>query len=299
MRTRLSLAAGAVVAALLVGFLRQSASTPTVPSASAAATPPPLPRPDVDASSGTFHVEFKSGPYRLHGDVFKPAGTGPFPVLVYNHGSEKDPGLDVFQEVGEFFQAEGYVAFFPYRRGSADSEGPYWEDEVNKAPKDGEHRAVIQQLDAQAEDVLAAIAWVKDQPYVNRDRVSVSGCSFGGIETVLAAEKSKDIFAAVDFAGASMSWDGSIPLQDRMKTAVRAAHVPIFFLQAENDFNTAPSRELSKEMTAAGKPNAMKIFPPHGTSHMGGHAGFCTKGAQEWGPDVLTFLMDPRKAVIR
>jgi carboxymethylenebutenolidase len=284
MQLRLFLVASVVTVAALLTFAARRATTAVSPE------PPAPPRVDVDASAGTFAVELQSGAYKLRGDVMKPAGAGPFPAIVYNHGSERDPSLDTFEKVGEFFQAEGYVVLFPYRRGAGGSQGPYWADEVKKWPAAEEHEAVIAQLDAENDDVLAAIAWIGKQPYVDPTRIAVAGCSFGGIHTVLTAERSPAIFAAVDFAGASMSWDESPPLQERLKVAVRNARAPIFFLQAENDFNTTPSRVLSAEMTAASKPNAMKIFPPHGKTAMGGHAGFCTRGMSEWGGEVLSFL---------
>ena len=46
-----------------------------------------------------------------------------------------------------------------------------------------------------------------------------------------------------------------------MKKAARAARVPVFFLQAENDFDTTPSRVLDNEMRRAGRPSRMQIFP--------------------------------------
>ncbi len=208
---RRTLAAAVVAAGLLVASALASRGTSTGAQSPPVLTPVPteraeparVARSEIDAAAGTFRVELESGPYRLRGDVIKPEGAGPFPVIVYNHGSERDPGLDVFGSIGDFFQAEGYVVFFPYRRGSAGSEGPYWQDEVRKRPVADEHEAAVAQLDAQNDDVLAAIAWIGEQPYADRTRIAVAGCSFGGIETVLAAERSTQIYAAVDFAGAS------------------------------------------------------------------------------------------------
>jgi hypothetical protein len=68
----------------------------------------------------------------------------------------------------------------------------------------------------------------------------------------------------------------------------------VFFLQAENDFDTTPSRALSAAMVGAGKPARVKIYPPHGDTHRAGHAGFCNRGQREWGEDVLAFLRAPR-----
>jgi hypothetical protein len=69
--------------------------------------------------------------------------------------------------------------------------------------------------------------------------------------------------------------------------------VPVFFLQAENDFDTTPSLVLSNEMKAAGKPMRVHIFPPNGVTHEDGH-GFCSGGqAPPWGIEVLDFLRGP------
>jgi dienelactone hydrolase len=272
-----------------------SAAPPLSPPASPSHAPAPAPT-DVDAAAGAFTMTYTSDGYRLHGDVMKPQGAGPFPAIVYNHGSEADPSLATFKGIGTYFQAAGYVVIFPYRRGSTGSEGPYWRDEVDKRPEAQRSAATVEQLEAHSHDVLAAIRWVAELPYVDRTHIAVAGCSFGGIETVLAASMSPDVYAAVDFAGASMSWAGSPPLQERLVTAARAARVPIFFLQAENDYDTTPSRVLSSEMEAAGKPSTMKIFPRFGASKMAGHGGFCTMGMGSWGSDVLAFLRAPRAA---
>ena len=39
------------------------------------------------ASSGPTRVSFPSGSVTLGGSVYKPQGEGPFPAVVYNHGS--------------------------------------------------------------------------------------------------------------------------------------------------------------------------------------------------------------------
>ena len=37
-------------------------------------------------------ITFKSGTLTLVGFVYHPDGAGPFPTVVWNHGSEKNPG---------------------------------------------------------------------------------------------------------------------------------------------------------------------------------------------------------------
>ena len=87
-------------------------------------------------------------------------------------------------------------------------------------------------------DQLAALAWLRTQSFVNRDRIAVAGNSFGGIEVVLGAER-RSYCAAVDSAGAAQSWEDAPEVQALMTRAVRNSRAPIFFFQAENDY---PSR---------------------------------------------------------
>jgi hypothetical protein len=51
-----------------------------------------------------------------------------------------------------------------------------------------------------------------------------------------------------------------------MKASVRNAHAPIFFFQAENDYDLSPSKVLSAVMKDARKPYEVKIYPPYGNS---------------------------------
>jgi dienelactone hydrolase len=226
---------------------------------------------------------------KLQAWLWKPAGDGPFPVVVYNHGSEKDPMAGTNGGVGPYLSQRGYAVLFPVRRGAGKSEGTWWKDEVQKHWF-GRNKLVVEALVKENDDVVSAVDWLRAQPWVKRDEISVAGCSFGGIETLLTAERSIGLHAAVDFAGAAMSWSDSPELRTRLQEAVENAKVPVFFVQAENDFNTEPSKVLSEAMHKKGLPFRMRIFPPHGASHREGHAHFCNFGSAEWGPDVLDFL---------
>lgn len=255
----------------------------TSPGASAGAAPRAKPEEVV--------IEGKAG--KLQAYLWRPAGQGPFPVLVYNHGSEREPVVGTKGAIGPYFVAHGYAALFPYRRGSGASAGIHWRA---VAEKGGDvHRGAIPALEAENEDVVTAIAWARAQPWAKKDEVTVGGCSFGGIHTLLIAEKGvPGVRAALDFAGGAMSWDGNPLLRARMLEAVGKAKVPVFFLQAENDFNTAPTAALSEAMDKAKLPNRKKIYPPFGTTNRSGHGGFCMYATDVWGKDVLHFVTSPR-----
>jgi dipeptidyl aminopeptidase/acylaminoacyl peptidase len=241
-------------------------------------------------------VTFPSGSLTLKGVLYKPDGAGPFPAVVYNHGSAA--GLlsqQAFDALGPVFVRHGWVFFGPYRRGQGLSAqaGPFIGDEIEKARREGDipaGAATMVRLLAtdHLNDQLAALAWLRKQPFVDPKRVAVAGNSFGGIETVFGAERA-DYCAAVNSAGGAESWGLAPQLQEAMTRSVKNAKAPIFFFQAENDWNLAPTRTLSAAMKEAGKPYAVKIYPPYGNSRQDGHT-FGYFGSGVWENDVFQFL---------
>jgi dipeptidyl aminopeptidase/acylaminoacyl peptidase len=65
--------------------------------------------------------------------------------------------------------------------------------------------------------------------------------------------------------------------------------VPIFFFQAENDFNLAPSRTLYAAMKQLNKPAEIRIYPPYGAGPQGGHS-LPYRGVGIWIDDAVRFL---------
>src|SRR5205807_3389532 len=241
-------------------------------------------------------VTFPSGSLMLHGVLFKPQGTGPFPAVVYNHGSAAGMlSQEAFDALGPVFVRQHWILFGPYRRGqglSAEA-GGYIGDEIDAAKKQGGVAAgaakMVQLLETDhLDDQLAALEWLRKQPFVDQRRIAVAGNSFGGIETILGAER-EGYCAAIDSAGGAESWALAPALQDRMKRAVQHAKAPIFFFQAENDWNLSPSQVLSAVMKAAGKPFEVKIYPQSGRSRQEGHS-FGYFGSAVWEDDVFRFL---------
>lgn len=241
-------------------------------------------------------VSFPSGNLKLYGALYKPEGPGPFPAVVYNHGSAAGMlSKQAFDALGPVFVKRGWVLFGPYRRGQGLSAaaGPYIEDQINAAYKKGGISAAdattVRLLETDhLKDQLAALAWLRKQSFVEPQRIAVVGTSFGGIETVLGAEKGS-YCAAVDFAGAAMSWHRAPLVRSLMIHAVQNSRVPIFFIQARNDFDLSPSRVLSEAMKNAGKESKVKIYPPFGTARIDGHT-FGYFGGSVWANDVFGFL---------
>jgi carboxymethylenebutenolidase len=235
-------------------------------------------------------VVFPSNGLQLHGFLWRPSETGPFPAILWNHGSEKYPGSE--PALAKFYTGHSYVFFVPHRRGQGRSPGPYIQDLVAQAAPFARGQRMMQLQDEEVVDVIAALGFLKSQPFVDPSRIAISGCSYGGIQTLLAGERELGVKALVPFAPGAMSWDSSPAVGDRLRRAVRQLKAPVFMIQARNDYNLAPTNVLSKEAQAKGKDFRAKIYPPYGSSHQDGHGKFCTTATDVWGSDVLAFLAE-------
>jgi carboxymethylenebutenolidase len=241
-------------------------------------------------------VAFPSGQLTLHGVLYKPEGSGPFPSVLYNHGSAAGMlSEQAFDALGPVFVRHGWAMFGPYRRGQglSASAGPYIGDEIDAAKRKGGIAAgaavMVHLLETDhLEDQLAALAWLRKQTVIDARRIAVAGNSFGGVETVLGAERG-GYCAAIDSAGGAQSWAIAPQLQSLMTRAVRNSETPIFFFQAENDYDLSPSKMLSAAMRNAGRTAEMKIYPRFGRSPQEGHT-FGYFGSSFWSDDVFRFL---------
>jgi carboxymethylenebutenolidase len=196
---------------LLLSLVVQAISLPNATPVSAQTTP--------------VEVTFPSGKLVLHGFVYKPEGKGPFPAVLWNHGSEPRPGW--LPELGPIFTGRGYVLFIPHRRGQGRSPGEYILNALERADSAGGATArshkLVELMETQLEDQIAALSYLKRLSFVNAKRTAVAGCSFGGIQTILAAERGLRLRGAFDFAGAAQTWQEAPELRDRMLSAVRKA----------------------------------------------------------------------------
>ena len=239
-------------------------------------------------------VSFQSGDLKLQGIVYKPRGSGPFPAILFNHGSslETHEASDV---LGPMFASHGWVFFMPSRRGQGLSRniGHYISNDIENArKKNGDSFAIETMVKLlkgdHLNDQMAALAWLQKQRFVATNRIAVAGVSFGGIQTILGVAQGQ-YCAGIDAAGAAQSWSIAPKLQKLMLHSVNNSKAPIFFFQAENDYNLAPTHVLSSAMKQAGKIYQAKIYPSFGKTVQDGHA-FGYFGSSVWSNDVFDFL---------
>ncbi len=273
-----------------------TAGTPTSPPGSGA--PIATESPAGQASSAPAaalngeRITFESGELTLGGMLWKPAGDGPFRAVLWNHGSEKAPGLDGSNPLlGPVFVEQGYVFFMPFRRGQGTSEGTWIVDATNAAEPPAQGRVIAElHTTTQLRDQLAGLAYLRGLEYVDDAQVAVAGWSYGGIQTVLGAgDPSADYVAAVSVTPASQAWAGNQFLQDAMLGVAMRTKVPFLFIQAENDYSLVPTKALADAMDAFGGSATRSIYPAFGTTAQDGHE-FAVRGSDIWGAEVFTFL---------
>jgi dienelactone hydrolase len=230
--------------------------------------------------------------------VYKPDGPGPFPTVIWNHGSEKNPGGGPqFDSVAKIFVPAGFVVFATVRRGHGGSQGTYIVDtlSVHRAKRDGSDRALMVKLleTEQLDDQFAGIAQAKKLPYVDQNKMVVAGCSFGGIQTLLAAERSPELKAAFAISPAAQSWAFNPNLQDRLKSAVGKIDAPVLVIAPPRDDNIDPPRVLAEEAKRAGKARfAARIYPPTMPDSQQVHCFGGVKGFHNWASDAVAFFRD-------
>ncbi len=107
-------------------------------------------------------------------DVYKPAGTGPFPAIVALHGCEGwPPSEDDRHRQAERYISQGYVFL------AVDSFGPRGIEQAC-VPSPGSTNA------DRLGDAYGGLDWLSGQPFVDALRVAVLGASQGGSTALLA-----------------------------------------------------------------------------------------------------------------
>jgi dienelactone hydrolase len=244
----------------------------------------------------------------LHGHLYVPGVssvadlatvTTKYPAMIYNHGSEPHPkGVP---SLAKLYLDHGYVFFAPDRHGQGlsenDGDGKYHLDEQKKISvkehpvKFGKNDVRLHEL--YNKDVIAAVEWFKQQPYVQPNHIGMTGISFGGIQTLITAEHDPGIAAYVAFAPAAESW-GVAQLVDHLTMIVENEHAPMFIIQADGDYNLGPVNVLGDKLFQKGDHErwARHLYPKFGCTNQDAHGRFASEcdGIAIWDQEILAYL---------
>jgi carboxymethylenebutenolidase len=249
-------------------------------------------------------VVVPSGKLRLKAFLWKPSEAGPFPAVLFCHGSGgADAGhtagllmTEAAEKLAPVFLKHGYAFLYLFRRGQGPSanQGEFMQnilqrEEATKGKEALQHLQFMLATTDHLDDVIAGLSFLKTAPLIDARRIAIVGHSFGGQLTVLAAQQPNTVRAAVAFAAAANSWEHSRELRDRLLTAADKAMAPIMLIQTANDYSTAPGYALAGELERLHKPHLLKIYPPVGRTSEDGH-NFVYLAIPQWEGDLFSFL---------
>jgi dienelactone hydrolase len=186
-------------------------------------------------------IEIGVGEYRLKAELYRPAGTGPFPTIVAMHGCGgllDGSGKTRAQYVdwGDKLAAQGIAVLFP---DSYTTRGLGSQCRVRSR--------TVQPFRERVTDANAARSWLHTQDWVQKDRISLLGWSNGAIATLWTVRPRiapKD--GLPDFRAAAALYPGCRRLGD----AGWSTRIPTLILIGAAD-NWTPARDCEQMVAGA------------------------------------------------
>ena len=237
----------------------------------------------------------------LTGVEYRPEGSGPFPAIVLSHGSPPLPGQRLtytarYPLASAVFVNWGFVVVNPVRRGYG-ATGGVWEEGSGRCESPFYVEAGLET----AKDIAAAVAYLQQQPFVDRERIVLVGQSAGGWGSLaLASRGDVPVRGVVNFAGGRGGKKDNRPNNncepDRLVSAAgklgKTATIPSLWLYTTNDQFFAPelSRRMYEAYTASGGRATYHLLPAIGHD---GHSLITFKdGVSLWQDKVEAFLRE-------
>lgn len=228
--------------------------------------------------------------WKLETTIYKPEGSGPFPLVVINHGKSYGDAREQKRyrayAASREFTKRGYVVAIPMRLGFANSGGSYYQAGCDLT-KDGYK---------QSESIDAALKELVKLPYIQADKVLVVGHSYGGFITMAygATDTVVPIKGMINFAGGLKKSSGSclwdLSLTKAFTEYGKKSRIPSLWVYSENDALFKPDlvNRIHRSYLAGGGQADKIILPPFKDD---GHLFFDDpEGVRVWSPYIEPFL---------
>lgn len=232
-----------------------------------------------------------AGSVALETTVFKPAGNGPFPLVIMNHGkalgNPRNQNRDRFIVISREFVKRGYAVVIPMRKGFSRSTGEYVDPGCNMTA----HGQM------QADDLQSTLEYLRTQAWADKDRMIVAGQSYGGL-TALAfgTRETTGVKGLINFAGGLKMHGGDCRWQDSLVQAFATygakTILPSLWFYGENDHHFGPdlaSRMYNAYVQAGGHARLVAYGAFKRDAH--GMSG-SRDGVKIWWPETEKFLKE-------
>ncbi|HVY19483.1 MAG TPA: CocE/NonD family hydrolase [Bauldia sp.] len=233
----------------------------------------------------------------MRATLYRPAGAGPFPLAIINHGSEQDANarasapLPTFPAATAWFLARGYAVLIPERPGHGKTGGRYLEDQ---GPCDAAD--YVAAGNGAADSIAAVLTYMHVAASIRPTGVVLVGNSAGAWGALaLAARKPAGVRAVIGFAAGRGGHNGGRPLSncspDRLVAAAgtfgKTSRLPTLLLYAANDTYFPPdlSGRIADAYRQAGGNVEYRLLPAISGE---GHGLIADQAA--WAPTVDAFL---------
>jgi dienelactone hydrolase len=251
--------------------------------------------------------EMPSKTYKLETMVYRPSGSGPFPLVTINHG-KPTPGSDLhdvrpgYETAARWFVERGFAVAVPLRRGYGRSQGEA--SDLVGSCEDLDYFATARRT---AIDLEAVIAFMQQQSFIIGAQVVAVGHSHGAFGLLgVAYDPPAGLRAIINFAGGTGDWAGgkiSALFWRRSKICGGAEKLvagvgklgerntlPQIWLYSENDGSFGPllAQAMFKAYSEASQaPISLVSLPPW---ERDGHLLFMNGETTSWAPAVSSFL---------
>ncbi len=177
------------------------------------------------------HVQIEQG-RRLVTWIMRPPGEGPFPVLIWNHGSRippaswfgwdrtQDPTIDFTTPCSSEVTREKWMLVYPEGRGYGGSDGPLL------APRLSNVHEVMEFLRWRAADANAATRLIQLRPDARKHCTAIGGTSHGGVTALFAAAQAPELYRAVVIQATGVCYFKACGL-DALESAANKIKVPL------------------------------------------------------------------------
>lgn len=217
-------------------------------------------------------------PLTLQAVVYQPLTPGPWPTLVFNHGSTGNGDRPEWftqtwtaPEIASHMVARGWQVVMPQRRGRGTSDGLYDEGfEADRSRYACTPALSLPGMESALSDLDAVMAWLASRPDVDTKRVVIGGVSRGGIlSAVYAGTRPASVAGVINFVGGWVGercWNSNTINGGSFVRAARYAQ-PMLWIYGDRDpfYSLRHSRANHQAFqTAGGQGELLELDPVPG-----------------------------------